>query len=172
MPPRNRFSLVLALATLAARPALADEAPRFTLQLDPLTTALGFLHLQLERALGDNASIYVGPSVRLFDPLEKKPGHYWGAGAELGVRVFPWGEAPRGPFAQVRGVLARLRTEEQGGATAAGGYASALFGYTWIFSDRWVLSAGLGAQYIHYRVGELGPVGVLPAAHTTLGVAF
>ena len=27
-------------------------------------------------------------------------------------------------------------------------------------------------QYLHYRVAGLGTVGVLPAAHTTVGVAF
>jgi acetyl esterase/lipase len=73
---------------------------------------------------------------------------------------------------QARGVLAHLWTDENGGATALGGYASVLGGHTWILGGRWVLAAGLGVQYIHYQVGGLGPARVLPAAHTTLGVAF
>jgi hypothetical protein len=153
-------------------PAKGAERPRWTIQVDPLTMALGFMHVQVERALGEHVSVYLGPSVRLFDPLEEKPGSYWGAGAEAGLRVFPWGGAPRGGWVQVRGVLARLRTEDNGGDTAVGGYASVLGGHTWILSGRWVLAAGLGAQYLHYRVGGLGPVRVFPAAHTTLGVAF
>lgn len=175
MPRRSRLSwpVLAALASfLASAEGLAETPQRWTLQVDPLTTALGFAHVQVERAFGDHASVYLGPSVRLFDPLEKKSGHYWGAGGELGIRVFPWGGAPRGAWGQIRGVLARLHTDEAGGASATGGYASVLGGYTWILGERWVLAAGLGVQYIHYRVGELGPVGVLPAAHTTVGLAF
>jgi hypothetical protein len=146
--------------------------PQWTIQIDPLTLALGFAHVQVERALGDHASLYVGPSVRLFDPLSKEKDAYIGVGGEAGVRVFPWGAAPRGAWGEVRGVLAWLHTDARGGATAVGGYASVLGGYTWILADRWVLAAGLGVQYIHYRVAGLGSVGILPAAHTAFGVAF
>jgi hypothetical protein len=180
--PLRRAAVLAPLAALAAlaasapAPCLADvppeSPPRWTLQIDPLTTALGFIHLQVERALGDNASLYAGPSIRLFDPLNKEPGTYRGLGGELGLRVFPWGIAPAGAWGEVRGVLASLHTDEAGGASALGGYASVLGGYTWILGGRWVLAAGLGVQYIHYQVAGLGSVGVLPAAHTALGVAF
>ncbi len=163
---------LLAFAVVLTAASSQADAPRWTIQVDPLTTALGFVHVQVERALGDHASVYVGPSVRLFDPLEKSDGKYRGYGGELGVRVFPWGGAPAGAWAEARGVLASLHTDANGGASAIGGYASVLGGYTWIFSERWVLAAGLGVQYLHYRVAGLGPVQVLPAAHTTLGVAF
>lgn len=156
-------------AVAAAEPAVA---PRFTLQIDPLTVALGFAHVQVERAFGDSISVYAGPSVRLFDPLEEKPGTYRGYGAEAGLRVFPWGGAPRGTWAEVRGVLAWLHTDKGGGASAVGGYVSALGGHTWILRDRWVLAAGVGVQYLHYRVADLGPVRVFPAAHTAAGFAF
>jgi len=182
----QRQPRLLALATLAlAAPswptqARADETalappapkPRWTIQVDPLTTALGFMHVQVERALGDKVSLYLGPSVRLFDPLSKEKGRYIGVGAEAGLRVFPWGGAPQGAWAEVRGVVARLHTNVGEGATALGGYGSVLGGYTWVLGGRWVLAAGLGAQYIHYRVAGLGSVGFLPAAHSTVGVAF
>lgn len=162
----------LLLAPARASAGEAPPPPRWTLQIDPLTAALGFAHVQVERALGNHASLYLGPSVRLFDPLEKKDGSYQGYGGEVGVRVFPWGGAPRGAWAQVRGVLAWLHTDKDGGASAVGGYASVLAGHTWILRERWVLAAGLGVQYLHYRVADLGPVRVFPAAHTTFGVAF
>jgi hypothetical protein len=161
-------SLLLAAPLVHAEPEA--PRPRWTVQIDPLTTALGFVHVQVERALDDHASVYLGPSVRLFDPLEKGSGRYRGYGAEAGLRVFPWGIAPRGAWAEVRGVLASLHAE--GSATAVGGYASVLGGYTWILADRWGVALGVGVQYLHYRVAGLGPVGVLPAAHTTVGVAF
>ncbi len=186
--PRPLAPVMLALAALVpglwpAR-ARADEVtlappgprppppPRWTIQVDPLTTALGFVHVQVERALGDSVSLYLGPSVRLFDPLSKETGRYTGVGAEAGLRVFPWGGAPQGAWAEVRGVVARLKTSEGERVTALGGYGSVLAGYTWVLRGRWVLAAGLGAQYIHYRVAGLGSVGFLPAAHSTIGVAF
>jgi|GEM_PF-1154948 len=190
MPRRPRLLAPVTLALVALVPVLwpaqaqADEvmlappgprpppAPRWTIQVDPLTTALGFVHVQVERALGDSVSLYLGPSVRLFDPLSKEKGRYTGVGAEAGLRVFPWGGAPQGAWAEVRGVVARLHTSVGEGATVLGGYGSVLGGYTWVLGGRWVLAAGLGAQYIHYRVAGLGSVGFLPAAHSTVGVAF
>jgi hypothetical protein len=169
MKPRPAL---LALLLTSVPTAARAEPPRWTVQVDPLTTALGFLHVQVERALGDHASVYLGPSVRAFDPLEKSEGRYLGVGGELGVRVFPWGGAPRGGWLQARGVLAHLSTDVGGGATALGGYGSVLGGYTWILGDRWVLSAGIGAQYLRYQVAGLGSRGFLPAAHSTVGFAF
>jgi hypothetical protein len=165
-----RVAALTLLAVAAVTPSARAEPPRWTLQVDPLTTALGFVHVQVERALASHVSVYLGPSVRLFDPLEKSPGHYRGYGAEAGLRVFFAGEAPRGAWGEVRGVVASLHGEA--GATALGGYGSVLGGYTWIVDERWVFALGAGVQYLHYRVGELGPVGFLPAAHTTVGLAF
>ncbi len=164
-------ALTLALSTLSAAPLQA--APRWTVQVDPLTTALGFVHVQVERAFGKRLSVYVGPHLRLFDSLlEDKTEAYTGVGVEVGVRFFPFGRAPSGLWAGIRGVGARLSTDQQGGQSGAGGYGSALVGYTLILRDRWVLAGGLGVQYLRYRVAGMGPRGVFPAAHTTLGVAF
>jgi hypothetical protein len=163
---------LLALAALALCPtARAEEPPLWTLQVDPLTTALGFVHLQVERALAPRVSVYAGPHARLFSsPLTDKKEDFLGAGLEAGVRAFLRPSAPAGWWAEVRGVGARLWTPD--GDTALGGYASALAGYTAIFDSGLVLAGGLGVQYLHYRVAGLGPEGVLPAAHTTLGFAF
>ncbi len=154
--------------TAAAQP---DEL-RWTVQVDPLTTALGFVHVQLERTLSARMSLYVGPHLRLFNGLISEPDDdYRGVGAEVGVRYFLTGVAPEGLWLGVRAVAAHIsspRVEE----AEIGGYASALGGYTWIFAQRWVLAAGLGVQYIRYQVGGQGPRGILPAAHTALGVAF
>ncbi|MCA9657717.1 MAG: hypothetical protein KC486_05195, partial [Myxococcales bacterium] len=157
----------------AARPEPeAPRAPRWTLQIDPLTTALGYVHLQVERALGTHASIYVGPSLRLFNGLLDldETRTFIGLGAELGVRWFVVGGAPKGWWVQARGVLAHLKADS--GVTDIGGYVSVLGGYTAIFGGWFVLSGGLGAQYINYTVDGLGTKTFFPAAHTALGVAF
>ncbi len=148
----------------------AQDGPLWTLQVDPLTTYLGYVHLQVERALGEHVSVYAGPHLRLFTPpTAEAPEDHLGVGVELGVRVFPWGGAPEGAWAQVRGVGARVW---EGDDTSWGGYVSGLVGYTAIFGDLFVLSGGAGLQYLNYQVNGLGPRGVFPALHTTLGVAF
>ncbi|MFN7145310.1 MAG: hypothetical protein ACK4YP_16170, partial [Myxococcota bacterium] len=91
---------------------LDAEAPyAWTVTVDPLTAALGFAHVQVERALGARASVYVGPSLRLYDGLlADTNGPYVGLGAEVGVRGFFVGTAPEGGWVMLRGVLARVST--------------------------------------------------------------
>lgn len=174
--PRNPLRVlataaIVVLMTLPASPAQAS--PKWTLQVDPLTTALGFLHLQLEYAIAPPVSVYIGPSLHLFPGIlaEKGEAPYTGVGAEVGVRAFFYGEAPAGGWVMLRGVLAHLSLDNTD-ITSVGGYVSLLAGYTWIYDDWFVLSGGLGIQYLDYTVGGTGLSGVLPAAHTALGVAF
>jgi len=161
----------LALST----PSMAQDIasiPEWTLQLDPLTTALGFVHLQVEKRLSDSFSVYAGPHLHLFDGLlDKESGEsYRGYGVEAGLRWFFLGGAPQGFWAQVRGVVAHITPSTD--VSGTGGYLSALAGYTAIFDGWFVLAGGLGVQYMHYHVDGIGPKGILPAAHTTIGVAF
>lgn len=157
----------------------------WTITVDPLTTVLGFVHLQVEHRLGGHASLYAGPSLKLFDsPLGIAGGPYKGFGVEAGLRVFPWGAAPRGPWAMARAVIADVVPEpgrfgdtewdlRQPGPQP-GGYASLLVGYTGVIPvSRGVqgglaLSGGLGVSWFDYGTIH----GVLPAAHTNIGWAF
>lgn len=170
--------VVLPTEARSEEPPRSPPARKWTLQVDPLTTALGFVHVQVERALHPHLSLYVGPSLRLFNGLISEPtDNFIGLGGEMGVRVFLRDTAPRGFWLQIRGVMAHLtsyrRTEPDGShPTSLGGYVSALGGYTWILDSGLTLSAGAGVQYLHYTVDGQGPKGVLPAAHTTIGFAF
>lgn len=168
------FIFMLFPAAALAETPPSEPAPRhWTIQVDPLTTVLGFVHLQFERTLGDHASIYVGPHLRLFSSPFSDPEDFVGYGVEVGVRWYFLGTAPRGWWGLVRGVGASLKTDANGTReTALGGYGSALGGYTWIVADRLVLSLGGGVQYLHYTVGGLGPKTFAPAAHTAIGIAF
>lgn len=164
--------MTLALLLALTHPAQASE-PRWTLSVDPLTAALGYSHLYLERALRPRLSVYGGPHMRLYDaPWSEVHEPYRGFGVELGVRFFPWAKAPEGPWVAARGVVAHAHTLEDPREGAIAGYGSGLVGYTWIPWDRLVLSGGLGLQYIHYAVADYGVIGVFPAAHTAIGVAF
>lgn len=177
-------SILICLGTAVSTPASAspDDATTttttethtpWTLQVDPLTTALGYVHLQVERVVNPRLSIYAGPHLRLFKGLLSDDDEdFLGLGVEVGVRYFWRGDAPRGPWAQVRGVAARLSTDATDDDPTLGGYGSVLAGYTFILGPRWVVSLGIGVQYIHYSIGDVGPEGVLPAAHTAVGLAF
>ena len=162
--------LTLALALFAAH---AAEDPQWTVTVDPLTVALGYPHLQVERALGDHVSLYAGPHARLFDGVLTE-GHepFLGFGGEVGVRWFPWGDAPRGAWGMVRQVVAGLHTTEGPPASELGGYSSVLVGYTGLIGDRFVLSGGAGYNQLYYDIRGMGASGPFIALHTNLGVAF
>jgi len=166
----------LSAAEPSASPSAEPPAPRaqWTIQVDPLTYALGLTHVQVEHRLSPDWSVYAGPNLRLFDGLldsEHQP--YVGIGVEVGVRRFFSGKAPEGGWIEARGVLARLSTTEGvAPASALGGYGSLLVGYTAILGQHFVLAGGLGGQYLDYHVSTYGFGGFFPAAHTALGVAF
>ncbi len=148
----------------------SESSVQWTVQLDPLTLALGFPHLQVERAFGDHLAVYTGPHLRLFDGiLSQEPEDYIGLGWELGVRYFPFGAAPTGFWTSLRGVGARITA---GDLSTFGGYASALAGYTLVLGERWVLAGGAGVQYLHYYIDGMGTRGIAPALHTAFGVAW
>jgi hypothetical protein len=160
--------MALFLALLA--PAGAAD---WTITVDPLTYALGYPHLQVERALSDRASLYVGPHARLYDGIltdGREP--FLGFGGEVGFRYFPWGGAPQGGWVMARQVLAHLHTTDGSGAAELGGYSSVLVGGTGILAGRFVLSGGAGLNVLYYDIEGYGSAGPFPALHTNLGVAF
>lgn len=158
-------------AALAAEPERATA--RWTAQVDPLTFALGYAHVQIERALSPRWSLYAGPHARLFDaPFSSVHEPYRGVGLELGLRRYLWGSAPEGAWVLTRGVGAVVTTMEPARETAPGGYFSLLAGYTGILGPGFVLSGGAGVQLIHYSVADYGVEGVFPALHTALGWAW
>lgn len=170
-------ALSLMVSIAAAPLAAADPAsppPAWTIQVDPLTTALGFTHLQVERVLAPRWSVYAGPHLHLFSNVfADPPEDFLGLGLEVGVRRYFRPGAPRGAWILARGVVARLSDEENGQEQVElGGYGSALVGYTWLWKERLVLSGGAGAQFIDYEINGEGVQGLLPALHTALGIAF
>lgn len=161
---------LLLSAALAAEPS---PALTWTVQVDPFTFALGYAHLQVERALSPLWSVYAGPHLRLFDGLlTLDPEPYRGYGVEIGARRFLRSTAPEGGWVLARGVIAVAHTEVPAPTTAPGGYVSALIGYTAVLGPGLVLSGGTGVQYIHYTVGDYGVQGFVPALHTALGWAW
>lgn len=163
----------MSLLALAILSSLAAE-PTGTITVDPLTTAIGFVHVQVERSVHPRISLYAGPSLRLFDGiLPDVNGPYIGLGAEAGVRGFLTGRAPEGTWLMLRGVLARVSTRDLEPRTAQmGGYTSGLVGYTTVLGRRFVLSGGAGLSWFDYGVLDYGVHGLAPALHTNVGAAF
>lgn len=168
-------TVLLGLAARAEATELVPEPPppkavTWTVQVDPLTTVLGIAHVLFERRVHQHFAVYLGPSLRLYDsPLtpDDEEG-YRAYGVEAGVRWFR-GTAPIGWWAGLRVTAARVTFED---ASRAGGYISALGGYAWLVKKRLILSLALGVSYFDYNAGGRGPDGVLPGAHTGIGVAF
>ncbi len=165
----------LALLVLPGAPALADgnaSSPTWTVQTDPLTDALGIANLLFERRISNNLAVYAGPSLKLYDSLlaDVPPEESYRAyGVEMGARWFWSGTAPTGWWTGLRATIARVTHED---SSSPGGYVSALGGYAWAFDGRWALSLALGVSYFDYSTGGAGVDGILPGAHTGIGIAF
>ena len=184
LPIRSLLIALLCFAlvhTAAAPTAEAQQrsgaqasTPGWTITVDPLTTALGFAHLQFERRLSGHWSAYSGPHLRLFDNIfssAEEP--YIGLGAEVGMRFFPFGKAPSGLWLMGRGVGARtMLLDPEDPLRGWAGYGSGLIGYTLIPWNFLVLSGGVGVQYLRYGIAEYGVRGLAPALHTAIGIAF
>lgn len=174
--PALRCSLLMLSTLLAGATATAhaeeiaqETTPAWTVQVDPLTAALGIGHVLLERRVSNNVAVYAGPSLKLYDSLITDDEGYRAVGVEFGARWFFSGTAPAGWWAGLRATVANVSHDDE---SNVGGYVSALGGYAWIFNDRWVLSGALGVSYFDYSAGGVGVDGVLPGAHTAIGVAF
>lgn len=155
-----------------SKPERAQPAA-WTVTVDPLTFALGFAHVQVERRLTRHTSLYVGPHLRLFNGiLSDRSERYRGYGGEVGLRVFPWGRAPSGAWGMVRSTLAYVHTTDGSARARPGGYSSVLVGYSGILAKHFVLSGGVGFNYLYYDIGDYGTSGPFVALHTNLGVAF
>jgi len=175
---------MLLLTTLALTLAYADgtptnaetlptDPPKWTVTVDPLTTALGYVHLQVERRVHNSFSVYAGPHARLFSGiLTDPPEPFLGFGAEVGARWFPWGGAPEGAWVMVRSVAARAHTTDDSAPPGFAGYSSVLVGGTAILGDVFVLSGGAGYNQLYYTIGDYGSGGPFVALHTNVGVAF
>ncbi len=151
--------------------AQAQSAPTTTVQVDPLTFALGYAHVQVEGTLSDSVTLYAGPHLRLFSAPGTPAEPYVGFGGEVGIRYYFQHQAPDGWWVLGRGVLAHVWATDSL-ETSPGGYASALGGYTGILGNGLVLSGGAGVQRIQYGVGDYGVRGWFPALHTAVGWAF
>lgn len=147
-----------------------DLEPHWTVTVDPLTTAIGIVHVQVEHDIGKRVSVYAGPSLRVFDGILADTNGPWTAlGAEVGVRGFFWGDAPEGGWVMARGVLGWASTADIGNLA---GYTSGLVGYTAVLGPGLVLSGGLGVSWFDYGSGGYGVYGLAPAAHTNVGWGF
>jgi hypothetical protein len=177
-----------ASATLFESPAAAEETARDggdpvnTVTLDTMPLALdGELHLEYERALNDDFSLFAGPTVA-FAPHVSCSCSLSGWGATAGARFFT-DTAPRGLFFGVFGTVLYASATENGSPATVTGLeyeAGGMVGYTFIIARHFDLSLGAGLAYAHEQLAlsyggdsvTVGGNGVVPALRLALGAAF
>jgi Protein of unknown function (DUF3575) len=178
----------LALQTLPERTALAESAtstardPLNTVTFSPMPLVFNReLDLEYERAVSDDFSLFVGPSL-LLGTTTPCTCSYSGYGVTGGARFFA-GRAPSGVFLGVFGTAFSASVSPNGSSTSANGFAyeaGGMLGYTFIIGGHFDLSLGAGAAYAHEQLTlsdagnsvTVGSNGVIPALRLALGVAF
>lgn len=185
---RRGITFIALTALLAAHPSFAlGRRPltyRNVLSADPLSALFaGVAYVSYERVLHSYVGLVVGPQIQFSHGLfDRDNGEdIFAAGVEAGARIYVSGEAPVGFFVtpQLEVAYASLR---RGGAAASGvSYGgAAMIGYQRVISDRFVLSAGIGARYTRFTavVNSSGVSystqgsGFSPAVHGAFGVTF
>ncbi len=177
-----------ALMTSVSPGTRAAERPRNTITIEPLAMILSrTVSLEYERVVMDELSFFVSPSLAVGSVTDgDAEASFLAYGASVGARLFPWGQAPAGPFVsgsfQLAWADAERRTVDDGGTNvtrsgSGSGYAvGAVAGYAWVFSGTFDLSLGLGANWTDVTVdidGEvLGRGGLQWLGRVAVGVAF
>lgn len=166
----------------SARAGDADNA----ITLEPLALVYArTIVLEYERGLG-RVGLALASAVTLGDwSADGASGDYLALGATLAVRIYPWTEAPAGPFIGPFGGLAWVDASGQtsgpssGGENASGiGWSvGALAGWSWTLGGGFVLSLGAGAAWYSYDLAlssgdTVGRHGFLPALRLAVGAAF
>jgi hypothetical protein len=150
--------------------------------LEPLGVVFArTIGLEYERALG-HVGLFSGLSATIGDLDTATPalraGTYYAAGLTLGVRVYPWSQAPSGAFFSPFASMAWVSVEADGdaGPSTTEGWswsAGAVAGWTWVFGRSFTLSTGLGAAYVEHRwTSGAARSRWAPATRLAVGAAF
>ena len=172
----------------------ADNA----ITLEPLALVYArTIALEYERGFG-TVGLALATAVTLGDwSASGSSGDYLALGATLGVRFYPWTEAPAGPFIGPFGGIAWVDASGGGEASSGIGWSvGALAGWSWTLgggreqssgpsggpppdqsSGGFVLSLGAGAAWYAYDLelssgASVGRQGFLPALRLAVGAAF
>jgi len=156
-----------------------DASPRNAITLEPLSVVYArTIALEYERGFG-RVGLHIASALTLggFDSADSQ-GDYLAVGVTLGLRVYPWSEAPAGgflgPFASVAWVDADDGAKRSQGL---GWSVGAQVGWTWILGSVFALSLGAGAAWYAYDLDgaggtAVGRSGLLPALRLAVGAAF
>lgn len=168
--------------TGGVRPASAHgevETPRNVITLEPLAVVYArTIAVEYERGFG-HVGVHVGTAMTLggFDSGGGK-GNYLAIGVTLGMRFYPWSQAPEGPFAGPFGSVAWVDADDGTSQSAGVGWSvGGLVGWTWVLGSVFALSLGAGAAWYAYDVdgadgATVGRSGFLPALRLAVGAAF
>ncbi len=164
---------------------IEESPPANTLTWAPLDLVVGTIRFEYEHALAPFLALHVTAGALLFDGVGVDiPDDYsfYAITGGLGARFFMTGHAPEGFWVGPRAQLAYARVENDGASGSGIGYsAGGEIGYTFLFGDAFVLSAGGGVAYIDIdaeatsssgSTAKAGTSGVTPTLRLNLGFAF
>ncbi len=163
-------------------PGLASpsvEAPKNVITLEPLAVVYArTIALEYERGIG-RVGLHLGSALTLgsFDSADSN-GDYLAVAVTLGMRIYPWTDAPEGPFVGPFGSVAWVDADDGTTAvTGVGWSVGAMVGWTWLLGSVFALSLGAGAAWYSYGIERAdgttaGHEGFLPALRLAVGAAF
>lgn len=180
---RGALCIAVILSIAAGPRVRADDEvdlPDNAITLEPLAVVYArTIALEYERGFG-TLGVHLGAAFTLGDfEGDGESGDYLAVGATLGVRFYPWSDAPGGAFVGPFGSLAWVEAEDGGSRSEGLGWsAGAMVGWTWILGSVFVLSIGAGAAWYAYDVdgadggAKVGRSGLWPALRLAVGMAF
>lgn len=175
-------------ATSASHPVYVETLdvppPANTLTWAPLDLLVGTIRFEYEHALAQFLSVHVTAGALLFEGLGvtiPEGASYYALAGGLGARFFMLGHAPEGFWIGPRAQLAYANVKIDDASGSGVGYsAGGELGYTFLFGDAFVLSAGGGVAYYDIDAEATdgtttvtaGTTGLAPTLRMNLGFAF
>ena len=171
-----------AVASAAGAGEARAAEPKNAITLEPLAVVFArTIAVEYERGFGA-VGVHLGGAVTFggFDS-EAASGDYRAFAATLGVRIYPWSDAPIGAFGDLFGSLGWVSAASgDESAEGLGWSLGAMVGWTWVFGSVFALSLGAGAAYYAHDVDpdgggsaqSEGRSGFFPVTRLGVGAAF
>lgn len=164
--------------------SIEQAPPQNTLTWAPLELLVGTVSFEYEHAVASFLAFNVTAGALLFEGLGvdiPDDASYFAVTGGLGARFFMLGHAPEGFWIGPRAQLAYAEVQiDEASGSGLGYSAGAEIGYTFLFDESFVLSAGGGVAYIDIDAEansetssvKAGRSGVAPTLRFNAGFAF
>ena len=156
-PSAQPVETMLPATFISPRPAPRPQPParHNVITWQPVTLAFATIDLEYERVVARYVSAYLAPAIVpgvVYEPSGGTTPYIYGVAADLGIRYYPWGPAPRGFFIGTYVGLMSFADSPYGGRSRGlGARIGTNLGYTMLLADIAVLSLGLGIEFGQFQ---------------------